>query len=154
MALDTWKDIATIGGTIIALGTLVKAVAEYTIQGAQKRAEHFIALRKRFKENEEFLELCSLIDMNDPKLAEMEFKSKRDLLGFFEEIALFVNSGLIRKQLAHYMFGYYALRCWECKYFWTNINRDSHYWALFRAFVMDMKIREREFKFDNREFKF
>ena len=36
------------------------------------------------------------------------------------------------------MFAYYALRCWESKHFWTSLSRDSHYWALFKHFVLQM----------------
>jgi hypothetical protein len=47
-----WTDIATIATAVIALLALVRGVFEYVRQGAQKRAEHFVAMRKRFKEND------------------------------------------------------------------------------------------------------
>jgi hypothetical protein len=45
-------------------------------------------------------------------------KKAEYFLGFFEEVALMMNSGLIRKEVAHYMFGYYAIHCWDSKNFW------------------------------------
>jgi hypothetical protein len=57
----------------------------------------------------------------------------------FEEVTLLMNSGLIRKPVAHYMFGYYAIRCWESENFWSDVNRDSPYWAALRTFVDEMK---------------
>jgi hypothetical protein len=154
MSLSDYKDIATIAGVVIALVTLAKGVYEYVRQGAQKRAEQFIEMRKRLKENDTFRELAALIETNDPKLESMPYKDRRDYLGFFEEIALMVNSGLIRIELAHYMFGYYAIRCWESEHFWSDVNRDSQYWVLFKEFVRKMKEIEDSFTYDERKFRF
>jgi hypothetical protein len=136
------KDLATIVGVIIALFAFIKGVLEYAKQGAQKRAEQFLEMRNRFKKNESFRDICALLEHDDPKLQDIEFKEKRDFLGFFEELALVVNSGLIRREIAHYMFGYYAIKCWRSENFWINakskINRDSIYWALFKDFVDKM----------------
>jgi hypothetical protein len=67
---------------------------------------------------------------------------------------LLMNSGLIRKSVAHYMFGYYALRCWESEYFWLDVNRNSPYWAAFRTFVEQMKRIEQGFDYSPRRFRF
>lgn len=154
MSLSDYKDVATIAGVVIALVTLAKGVYEYVRQGAQKRAEQFIEMRRRLKENDTFRELAALIEMNDPKLQGVPYKDKRDYLGFFEEIALMVNSGIIRIELAHYMFGYYAIRCWESDCFWGDVNRDSQYWVLFKEFVRKMKEIEDSFAYDERKFRF
>lgn len=159
------KDVATvIGGLaavfggLIALVTFVKSVLEYVNQGVQKRAEHFIEMRRRLKENETFKQLCALLETDDPALAAIPFADKRDFLGFFEEVALMLNSGLIRKEVVHYMFGYYALRCWESEHFWQNgnhgVNRDSIYWSLFRDFTQRMQEAEREYRYTRRRFRF
>jgi hypothetical protein len=154
MSLSDYKDIATVAGVVIALAALIKGVYEYVKQGAQKRAEQFVEMRKRFKESDSFRELAALIEENDSKLAAVPFKDKRDYLGFFEEIALMVNSGLIRIEVAHYMFGYYAIRCWENDYFWSDVNRDSQYWVLFKDFVRRMKEIEDSFAYDEQKFRF
>jgi len=154
MAAEEITKVAAIVGVLIAAGTLVKAVIEYTYQGVQKRAEHFLQMRRRFKENEVFKELCSLLDRDEQALANMPFKDKRDLLGFFEEVAIMVNSGLIRKEVAHYMFGYYAIRCGDSRNFWSNVNRTSRYWALFRDFAETMKSMEQAFAYDPRRYRF
>jgi hypothetical protein len=154
MSLSDYKDIATIAGVVIALFALAKGVYEYVRQGAQRRAEQFIEMRKRLKENDTFRELAALLETNNPKLESVPYKDKRDYLGFFEEIALMVNSGLIRVELAHYMFGYYAIRCWESDQFWSDVNRDSQYWVLFKEFVRKMKEIEDSFTYDERKFRF
>jgi hypothetical protein len=111
MALSDIKDVATIVGAVIALLALIKGLVEYIKQGAQKRAEHFLTMRKRLKENDVFKHICELLEMDDPELINVPFKDKRDFLGLFEEVAIGMNSGLIRLAVAHYMFGYYAIRC-------------------------------------------
>ena len=60
MTLDDARNIATIVGVALAAFALGKGFYEYAQQGKQKRAEHFIAMRKRFKENPAFTELCDL----------------------------------------------------------------------------------------------
>jgi len=95
-----------------------------------------------------------LIEANDPKLIAELFKNKLYYVGFFEEVALMVNSGLIKIEVAHYMFGYYAIRCWDNDYFWSDVNRETPYWALFRDFVAKMKKIESSFVYDERKFKF
>lgn len=154
MSLSTGKDLATIIGVAIALFTLVKSLLEYMSQGAQKRAEQFIVMRKRFKENVDFKEMLDLLERDDPKLAKIPFKEKRDLLGFFEEIALMTNTGLIRRPVAHYMFGYYAIKCWESENFWEGVNRRAIYWALFRDFVDQMREVENSFRYHRSTFRF
>lgn len=151
-------------GAAVALATLIKALIEYTQQGRQKRAEHFFELRRRLKESPEFARVAELIDHSyaenelstqaGRELAELPFRVKRDYLGLFEEIALAMNSGLIKPRLAHYMFGYYALLCWESDSFWTDVNRLSPYWALFEDFCKQMRAEQGEFEFRREDFRF
>jgi len=153
-------DIATlvIAGVVAAaaLATLVKALVEYVQQGQQKRADQFFELRRRFKESREYTDIAALIDLepNGERLRRTPFPEKRNYLGLFEEIALVVNSGLIKPEVAHYMFGYYAVRCWESESFWWEVNRESHYWALFRDFVVRMKEIEQAFEFRRKDLRF
>lgn len=151
--LSLLKDIATIIGGLIAVAALIKGVIEYSRQITIKRAEYFLNMRRQLKENQILKELCDLIEMNDSKLLTIPLRDKLHLTGFFEEIALMMNSGLIRKDVAHYMFGYYALRCWESYPFWQGLNRDAVYWALLRDFVEQMKEIERDFKFSRKRFR-
>lgn len=139
MSLTEVKDVALIVGTGVALLTLIKAVFEYAKQNAQKRVEHYTMLRAEFEKDGRFTALFDLLEKDDPSLAHQPLAKKQDLLGFYEDIALAVNSGLLKKEVAHYMFSYHALRCWDSKHFWANLNRDSHYWTLFRYFVGEMK---------------
>src|ERR1700740_1522175 len=154
MHFDAAKDIATVFGVAIALFALIKGVIEYRHQGAQKRAESFALMRQRFKDDLSFKEICDLLEMDDPRLVDIEFKDKRDFLGFFEEIALMVNSKLISPAGAHYMFGDYAIRCFDSSNFWTTVNRDSPYWSLFNEFARQMKDIEKDFSSKKRALRF
>lgn len=147
------KDWAAIVGVIIALLTLMKGVYEYTRQNAQKRAEYFLDMRKRLNE-ESIREICALLEKDDDRLRDLEFKDKRYFLGLFEEIALMMNSGLVRREVVHYMFGYYAIKSWESDKFWRGLRREDPYWALFSKFADEMKGIERTFKFRLRKFRF
>jgi hypothetical protein len=125
----------------------MKGVYEYTKQAAQSRAEHFIQMRDRY---DAFLDICTLLERDGSsdhareELCKLSFDRKRDFLGLYEEIALMMQSGLIRKDVAHYMFGYYAIRCWSSEAFWdspgSNLSRDSVYWGLFKTFVGEMEL--------------
>lgn len=147
-------NIATVIGVTAALITFLKGVIEYSRQNAQKRAEHFVEMRRRLKENETFRKIVQFLE-TDSLALEKEIKEidKIDFLGFFEEIALMVNSRLIRKEVAHYMFGYYAITCWDNEHFWSNIDRKTLYWSLFRDFVEQMKDVEKSFQYDRRKFR-
>ena len=156
-------DITTLVGVAIALFTLIKGIVEFVKQGTQKRAEQFVEMRKRFKENEIFREISALLENDNPKLAFEPYKNKRDYLGFFEEIALMVNSGLIKGEVAYYMFGYYAIKCWKSDNFWKikskngksqYINRESQYWILFKKFVEKMMQKEDSFVYKEKLFRF
>jgi len=145
--------IAALIATAIGILTFFVGLNEYRRQGAQKRVDLFIEMRRRLKENETFKKISDLLDDENPELQEIPFKDKRDYLGLFEEVALMLNSGLIRKQVAHYMFGYYAIRCWESEYFWMNVNRESVYWKVFRRFYEQMKQIETSFQYNDKEFR-
>jgi hypothetical protein len=146
-----WKTITEIIGAGLALATLLKGTVEYVKQGSQKRTELFLKMRDRY---DKFLDICTLLETQDEpessnNLRMLSFDRKRDFIGFYEEIALMTRSGLIRPAVAHYMFGYYAIRCWESDDFWSSLsggpNRQSKYWGVFRKFALDMQREERKF---------
>jgi hypothetical protein len=154
MGISIVKDIAIILGSIIALFSFANGILEYIRQGAQKRVEQFVLLRRRLKENPAFSEICSFLVDDDKGLATVPPQDKRDFLGLLEEVALLSNSGLIRKDVAHYMFGYYAVRCLESKNFWQDIERDSIYWRLFHDFAGEMQVVEQNFRYKRRKLRF
>jgi hypothetical protein len=153
-----WKSIGELIAAAVALATLIKGTLEYIKQGAQKRTELFLLMRDRY---DKFLDICTLLEHQKEQeastdLRSLSFDKKRDFIGFYEELALMTRSGLIRPAVVHYMFGYYALRCWESDDFWSpstgGPDRESLYWSLFKAFVK--RAQEEEKRFLSRPFRY
>lgn len=147
MILDDARNVAIVVGTLVTTGMLLKAVVEYSRQNAQRRAEYYLRLREKLKEGEQFKELLEWLVDDNPKLAQLPWHVKAGFLGFYEDVALLVNAGLLMRPVAHYMFAYYAVRCWESNHFWQGpgLERDAPYWRLFRQFVAQMKEVETSF---------
>lgn len=116
----------------------------------------FFDLRRRLKEPE-LWRLAELIDeaaSADPaisqpaerKLKQVPFRVKRDYLGLFEEVGLAMEWRLIKPQIAHYMFGYYALHCSHCKAFWAGVGQLNPYWDRFHRFCEKMEAEREVFE--------
>lgn len=128
----------------------LRASREYVRQGRQHETELFLRMRRRLDERP-LAEIAEAIDIvaagsgHDlerarDKLATLGLREKRAYVGLFEEVAIFQERGQIDAELAHYMFGYYALLCADCEPFWSdNINRLSPYWSRFFRFVEEMR---------------
>jgi len=139
MELTQYRDLATIFAAIVAAIALLKAVFEYVQQGRQSRAAAYFELSRAFEENEKFRELAQLLESDDPKIADVPMHTRMQFVSFHEEVALLLNSKLINEEVAHYMFGYYAIKCHESKHFWAGEEKSHPYWVLFADFVARMK---------------
>ncbi len=60
-------------------------------------------------------------------------------MAFFEDIAFFVNSDLLRIEVAYYMFGWDALEAWNSDEFWSDTYRHHESWRLLKHFVDQME---------------
>jgi hypothetical protein len=139
-----FKDYASLSLTIIGLITLIFGLFQYRKSLLQKRSEQFLEMRKRYVDNTDFQKLFSMLETDDAKLREIPYKLKLRLLGFYEELALLVNSKLIKKEVAFYMFAYHAIRIWESNNFWSCkgfglVDKNSPYWSRFMKFAIDMR---------------
>lgn len=137
--LDLIKTIAISGTSIVAIITLIKGYSEYRLSVKQKRSELYETYRKKLKENETISRVVDALENDNVNIADLPRFERYMFLGFYEDIALLMNTKLIKPEIAHYMFGYYAMRCWENDKFWTDINRESHYWRVFKEFVEKMR---------------
>lgn len=134
-ALEFWKDLAIILAGVVAVTTFFSGVLEYARQGHQHRAEQFVQMRRRFLETELFREILNLLATDDPRLAEVPIQDRRNFGGFLEEVALMVNSGLIRPRVAFYMFGDYVVLADKSQHFWAGLDKGGPYWTVFRQFA-------------------
>ena len=138
--LDFWKDIAIIFGGVLALTTFLSGAFEYIRQGHQNRATHFVQMRRRFLEEPMFREILNKLAADPESLPNTPIQDRRNFVGFLEEVAVMVNSGLIKPEVAHYMFGYYVLLTERCEPFWVGLDRESQYWTVFRRFAEEMRV--------------
>lgn len=135
--------IATVTG-IVGLITLTKTILEYRLQGRQKRSDLFDALKNRLRTDKQLNNITIYLEDDSIDLKFIPKIDKYYFLGFYEQIAVAMNSGLIKENVAHYFFGYFALKCWESDNFWhldqnEAIDKDAYYWATFKKFVTKMK---------------
>ena len=142
MTLDSLKDLSIVGAGVIALTTFFSGVLEYARQNHTKRAEQFVLMRRRFLEDPLFRDILNCLATDDPKLAGFPIQDRRNFIGFLEEVALMVNSRIIRREIAHYMFGYYVLLADKSQNLWANLDRESVYWTVFRNFAALMRKME------------
>ena len=133
--------ITAIVGVIAFLFTVARALYEYSKQNRLTRFDKYEELSKNWSSDEGVQEIIALLD-HDPehKLADLETSKKQDFVGYYEEIALMLESAILKKRIAYYMFGYHTIRCYESKDFWTpEMELQSPYWSLFRRFAEQMK---------------
>jgi hypothetical protein len=138
---------------VVALATLIKGLVEYRKQGSTKRAEIFLQMRARLRQDQSFSKICDMLEVDSPELRDIPLVERDRFIGFFEELALMRNSGLITEQVTLYMFGYFAIRCYHSKNFWFGLNRDQPLWSLFMDFSKQMDVAHNEFKYDRRQFR-
>ncbi len=136
--LNYLKDWAITIAGVIAVVTFLTGFLEYARRGRQERAGNFVQMRRRFLETPQYREILELLQAKDVHLKNISVQQKRNFVGFFEEVALMVNSKLIRKRVAHYMFGYYVILTANSDDFWVGLDRESEYWTVFRQFAEKM----------------
>jgi len=154
LPLSDWKDIASILGTLVAVPSVLfaayktwqevkrsreqrKSELEQRQREHQlKRIEFTLAQHRRLFDDPTLYSILQRLDGDPPILAEVEmWDAKRKFLTFFEEIVLLVNSGYIAKDVALYMFGYYACCAHNGNNFRIGIDYQPEYWTLFMAFA-------------------
>lgn len=131
--------IQGLGAAAAAIG-LVMGYLEYLRQGRQRRAEKYFEMVRNFNQHDEVIEL---LRADSPKLKNFSAAKKERFLGFYEDLALLIHSGLIQEDLAIYTFGYWLQQAWRSKHFWQDEkNKEDAYWFLLRQlhFRMEAKL--------------
>ena len=109
-------------------------------QGRLNRFEKFQQMHSRYQEDSSIqVVLRSLypeqIEGDKEKQSPATLEDKLNFMGFYEELAIMVNSGLLRPETAYYTFGVDSGKFWEKETYW----HDDPTWKLFRSFVQDAK---------------
>lgn len=123
----------------VGVGTFMKSISEYSGKNTLERFEKYIALSKRWDEDEDVQKIIFLLEGDNAELADIPYKCRHDFLAFYEEISLMFESELLKPAVAYCMFGYYAVRCLRSANFWRNINKDAPAWYLFVRFAQKME---------------
>jgi hypothetical protein len=139
MCIETIKDIFLILGSVGTFIAIGKGVLEYSKNNRVKRAEHFSDMHSEMHHMLTVTKMGELLDSNSPDIIKVDNHDRLRFLGFYEKVALMLNSGLISENVAYYMFGYYAIQCYDNAYFWQKVNKDSSFWSLFVEFAKRMK---------------
>lgn len=153
LTLTEWLQMI---GAVIALLTFWKSVTEYIKQGTSKRAEQFLLMHSRFRENRDFQKICKMLMAHDAGLRDIPPPLEKDnFLAFYEELALLWNSGIFNDHVVYYTFGYYALECWRSKYFWHGLAKpdspEGLTWVHFRDFAKKMEKLEKSGRGEEKE---
>ena len=123
--------VVAISGCFVALITLKGTLAEYARQGRQKRIGFYFQQEKALLENAEFTKIRKLLRSKDPAdiaaLREISKVDRSDSAGFFENIAMLIESDGLSEVVACYMFSHDAVLCWESDAFWNGFAKDNDY---------------------------
>lgn len=136
--LNFWKNITIIIGVIVSTSSIFMGVLEYSKDSTLKRANYFLDLHKRANK-EEIIKICALCAIDHQDVKQIPYEKRLMVIGFFEEVAIAMNSKLIKKKIVHYMFGYDIIVCWKCDNFWQDIDRENYHWITFHNLVTQME---------------
>lgn len=154
LSMTEWKDLAAVVGTLVAVpGVLFAAYKTWReVQKSQeqkqadfeqrqraqelKRVEFTLVQHRRLFDDPALFSVLRILDGDPIELRNEEmWNPKRKFLTFFEEMVLLVNSGYIAKDVALYMFGYYAACAHRGKNFRYGITYEPESWNMFMRFA-------------------
>lgn len=148
MSCECLANLFTVGitflGIILTFASIIVALRQYRDAKNFKKASFFIDLRDRFKTNEQFNNIRSVLE-NEGNINEINQTDKYDYVGFFEELQIAVNSKFIKPELVYYLFGYYIIQCDEAEL----IEREAPLWGAFKDLASQMREIRKEFKYSN-----
>src|SRR6202000_1538579 len=122
---------------LIILWLVAKAVKEQRSQGVAKRAEVVLMLQSRWQDPS-FRHISTLLADDSPDLREVSEAEKDRYLGFFSEVFLVRNSGVMNNDVTVCLFGQLAARCWESESFWHGLDRELPLRVAFQDFAEQM----------------
>jgi hypothetical protein len=130
--------VAATGGLslIVAVGTLVKAVVEFRLQNRLKRFEKYQQMNRFYTDDPTLTALRDALRTGGEVLATYDVIEKYKFMAFYEDIAMMCQSGLMRMEVAAYLFGYDARQASNLPEFVANLGdiRSDQNWALFWSF--------------------
>jgi len=123
--------VASIGG--------VRALIEYRRRSAQDRLTLLLKMQEAVQSSR-FTLIRDHLETGK-SFSDISKADRGDYAQIFENVALLRNAGFLRRELAHYMFGFEALRCWRDKGFWVGMEQDK-WWRLLSSFAAELEAAE------------
>jgi hypothetical protein len=119
--------VAATGGLslVVAAGTLVKTVGEFRLQNRLKRFEKYQEMNKFYTGDPTLTTLRDALRTGGEVLATHDVIEKYKFMAFYEDIAMMRQSGLMRMEVAAYLFGYDAREASSHPEFVANLG-DIH----------------------------
>ena len=132
--MELAKDLFTAASTIIALSVFLKGVIEFVHSNAIRRYEKFHQMSVRFDENAEIQKVCDLLHGANGSAETLTTQQKEVFICFLEEIYFMMNTGIMKRDLALYTFGYYGKMALDSEQFWQGLNKNEPFYVHFVEF--------------------
>ena len=145
MSIDDYRNIAVIGGVVVALIVYITNSYYQYKQRVSDNALRYIAIHEKLFQNEFLAENGTAMELGTFKRDSTDEKSERNfelLLGEIERLAILAKHGVVSKTANVYMFGWYARHLQPVL---TPEERDNVYWELAIRFLDDLKREADEF---------
>jgi hypothetical protein len=133
-SMELAKDIFTVVSVIIALAVFIKGLVEYVHSNAVRRYEKFHQMSIRFDENSDIQKVCELLHNPNASTGPLTKQQKEVFICFMEEVYFMMNSGIIKRDLALYSFGYYAKMALCNEKFWQGLDKNELFYIHFIRF--------------------
>lgn len=139
MTLDDYRNIAVIGGVIMALLVYITNSYYQYKQRVSENALRYIEVHEKLFQNEFLTSNIRAMDLGTFKRDTTDDKSETNfnrLLGEIEHLALLARHGVVSKSANVYMFGWFASKIQPVL---TSEERNNVYWELAVQFLDDLK---------------
>jgi len=143
MTLEDLKNLVTILGIFGTVGVFIKGIFEFSRQNAMRRLELFQSMRKRFEESPSIKRVRDALESDGKDaFATLTKNDKVDFLAFYEDLALMVDTRMMRFDIAQYWFSFYVIMANDEDAFWVGLDPNLPYWKVVRQFAAKMKLAE------------
>jgi hypothetical protein len=145
MVLDDYRNIAVIGGVVIALIVYISNSYYQYKQRISDNALRYIEVHEKLFLNEFLAKNIRAMELGTFKRDTTDVKSEADfnrLLGKIEHLALLAKHGVVSRSANVYMFGWFANKIQPVL---TSEERNNVYWELAVQFLDDLKRESDDF---------
>ena len=145
---DAIFDFTQVASFIGAFIVAILGYLEYRSSNKLRNLQTFLDLESRYWSNPTFRQIIACLDDGTDESAEtlqhIPLEDKIMFLAYYEKIILMADSGVLRRDVVNYFFGYYAMAAWKNDDFWTPpaLTRDDPYWGRYKTFCDDFERRE------------